>query len=118
MAVPSRPECFLLNDPQTSLGVAYKEVYLKPSLLSSAARVASAAQSMNLDGHAVALRWTVYHSILDGANGDAVIIGASSVDQLKRNLDAIEDGPLPEGIRKLVDDVWESVRDNAAGYYL
>ena len=106
----------MLKAPQTELGVAYKEAYLKPSLLSSAACVTSAAQSMNLDGHAVALRWTVYHSILDGANGDGVIIGASSVDQLKRNLDAIEDGPLPEAIRKLVDDVWESVGDNAAGY--
>ena len=118
MADPSSLECVLLKAPQTSLGVAYKEAYLKPSLLSSAARVASTAQSMSLDGHAVALRWTVYHSILDGAYGDAVIIGASSVDQLKRNLDAIEDGPLPEEIRKVVDDVWESVRDNAAGYCL
>ena len=108
----------MLKAPQTSLGVAYKEAYLKPSLLSSAARVACMAQSMNLDGHAVALRWTVHHSVLDGANGDAVIIGASSIDQLKRNLDAIEDGPLPEGIRKVVDDVWESVRDDAAGYCL
>lgn len=118
MADPSRPQCLLLKAPQTSLGVAYKEAYLKPSLLSSAARVASTAQSMNLDGHAVALRWTVYHSILDGAYGDAVIVGASSVNQLKKNLDAIEDGPLPERITKVVDDVWESVKDNAADYCL
>lgn len=105
-------------DSNTRLGVAYKEAYLKPALLSSAARVSSAAQAAHLDGHAVALRWTIYHSILDGAHGDAVVLGASSLDQLERNLGAIEDGPLEEEMVELVQGVWESVRESAAEYCL
>lgn len=103
---------------QTGLGLAYKETYLKPALLAAANEVASAAQKADVDGHAVALRWIVYHSILDGAKGDAVVLGASSVEQLEKNLNSIEDGPLDEALVKLVDRVFESVRGEAADYCL
>ena len=106
------------NILQTRLGVAYKDTYLKPALLSAANKVAEAARNADSDGHAVALRWVVYHSILDGAKGDAVILGASSEEQLKANLDAIDDGPLDQKMVDLVDKVFESVTGEAAEYFL
>lgn len=103
---------------QTRLGVAYKEAYLKPSLLAAATRVATTAKAAGIEGHAAALRWTVYHSILRAEYGDAVILGASSVEQLEKNLKAVEAGPLNTELAQAVDSVWEEVREDAAKYCL
>ncbi|KAL9003239.1 MAG: hypothetical protein Q9188_003879 [Gyalolechia gomerana] len=58
-----------------------------------------AAKDRGLDGHEVALRWTVYHSLLRAKYGDAVILGASSVEQLEENLAAVEAGPLEDDLQ-------------------
>ena len=60
----------------------------------------------------------MYHSILDGAKGDGVVLGASSVEQLGKNLDAIEAGPLSDELVGLVEEVWDSVKGEAADYCL
>lgn len=44
-----------------------------------------------------AIRWMYHHSQMDGAHGDAVIIGASSVKHLDENLKSTKHGPLHEG---------------------
>lgn len=106
------------NPPfQTGLGVAYEQTYLKPGLLAAAKRISDAANAAGLDGHAVALRWTVYHSILTAADGDAVILGVSSLAQLQANLDAVATGPLERDLVDLVDEVWMAVQGEAAEYY-
>ncbi|KAL9029220.1 MAG: hypothetical protein Q9196_002516 [Gyalolechia fulgens] len=104
-------------DGKTGLGVAYAETYLKPSIISAASRVAMAAKDRGIDGHAVALRWTVYHSMLRAESGDAVILGASSVEQLDKNLAAVEAGPLEDDLANIVYEVWERVQDDAARYH-
>lgn len=49
----------------------------------------------------------LHHSILSREYGDSIIIGASSVDQLKLNLDAVEMGPLPEDLVAALDGVFD-----------
>lgn len=56
--------------------------------------------------------------MLDGAKGDAVVLGASSLEQAERNLEAVEAGPLEEGMVGLVEGVWECVRGEAEEYCL
>ena len=46
------------------------------------------------------------------------MLGASSVEQLRRNLEAVEAGPLDEELVKLVDGVWEEVNAEAAKYHV
>ena len=70
-------------------------------------RVREAASKHNIGGHAVALRWTIYHSALDGRYGDGVILAASRVQQLQSNLDAYDLGPLPTEVAAAVADVFE-----------
>ena len=68
----------------------------------------------------------MFHSILKGASsnaegsrkGDGVVLGASSVEQLGKNLEAVEAGPLSEELVKLVDGVWEEVKAEAAKYHV
>ncbi|GME52351.1 NADP-dependent oxidoreductase domain-containing protein [Neofusicoccum parvum] len=96
----------------------YQQVYFKPSVLEMAQKTADAAAAAGVDGHSVALRWAAYHSSLSASHGDAIVLGASSVEQLKRNLDAIDAGPLPADLSKLVESVSEAVKKDAAAYHL
>jgi len=80
--------------------------------------VHAAAQKEGLTGHAVALRWVLYHSILDGKLGDAMIIGASSLEQLEENLEICKAGPLPAHLVQMVNEMGERIRESAPPYSL
>jgi aflatoxin B1 aldehyde reductase len=49
-------------------------------------------------------------SLLVGENGDAVLIGASSVARLESDLVDLEKGPLPDEVVGALDKGWERVR--------
>lgn len=61
----------------------------------------------------LAFRWVFYHSILDASKGDAVIIGASSLAQLKGTVAGIRKGPLSAEAQKGIQGVWEGVKQDA-----
>lgn len=64
-----------------------------------------------VSGAEMAYRWIVHHSALDGARGDAVIIGAASEEQLRQTLAAVRGrGPLSEGAVARIEALWEGVR--------
>lgn len=75
------------------------------------------ASRHGLTGHAAALRWTVYHSALDYEKGDALIVGASSLEQLSANLDIIEDGVLPAEVAEAVEAVYGQLGDDQPSYH-
>lgn len=77
----------------------------------------SVATQHGLTGHAAALRWTVYHGALDYEKGDALIIGASSLEQLSANLDIINDGALPKEVAEAVDAVFGQLGDDQSPYH-
>lgn len=86
-------------------------MYEKPALEEAFQRATAAGERHGISGHAAALRWTAYHSILDHTLGDAIIIGASTLDQLKQNLDIIEEGPLPKEVADAMGEVYKYVGD-------
>jgi aryl-alcohol dehydrogenase-like predicted oxidoreductase len=92
--------------------------YHKPAIFTASQKIQDAAKAHNLSGHAVALRWCIHHSALSGEHGDAIIVGASSVDQLKENLEVCDAGPLPEEVVQTIDGIWPEVRDVAPWAYL
>ena len=57
-----------------------------------------------------ALRWTAHHSQLKNKRGHAIIIGASSINQLEENLKKLRIGPLPANIVEAFDRGWEKTR--------
>jgi len=74
-----------------------------------------------LDKHGLALpeasqRWLQYHSALE--QGDAVILGATSVKQLEMNMSQSEGGPLSEDVVELFERAWLGVRAFATHYAL
>lgn len=96
---------------QHRLGTLYTALYDKPQLNEARQKVVAAAAKHNISGHAAALRWTAYHSILDASQGDAIILGASTLEQMRENLDIIEAGPLPEDLAQAISDVYQYVGD-------
>lgn len=92
------------------LGAKYAGDYFHDPLFAAAEIVRQQARKYGISGHAAALRWTTWHSQLGAEYGDAVIVGASKLSQLKENMDILEQGPLPEPLVETLNGVWEDVR--------
>ncbi len=67
----------------------------------------------------IALRWCTHHSALKMQDGgtDGVIIGVSSLEQLKSNLGDLEKGPLPEEVLKALDEAWLIAKPTTPNYW-
>ncbi|OTB02842.1 hypothetical protein M426DRAFT_61498 [Hypoxylon sp. CI-4A] len=98
-------------DQKHAIGNMYSNYYLKDSIITAAENAVAVATKHGIGGHAAALRWAIYHSILKRELGDSVIIGASSPEQLNSNLDTIEQGPLPDGVVAAFEGIYEQISD-------
>jgi aflatoxin B1 aldehyde reductase len=59
----------------------------------------------------------MHHSKLERRLGDKVIIGASSEEQLRQNMEDFEKGPLGEGVLGAFDRGWEMCRGVTWKYF-
>ncbi|KAI5793051.1 NADP-dependent oxidoreductase domain-containing protein [Geopyxis carbonaria] len=94
-------------------GGAYRRRYFSAAMFAAVATIQAAAEQHGVGLLEVALRWLVHHSVLrcfGGADGDGVVIGVSSEDQLVQDMDAVEGGPLPEEVVAACEEAWEGVR--------
>ncbi|XP_026311717.1 aflatoxin B1 aldehyde reductase member 3 [Piliocolobus tephrosceles] len=65
-----------------------------------------------------ALRWMYHHSQLQGAHGDAVILGMSSLEQLEQNLAAAEEGPLESAVVDAFNQAWHLFAHECPNYFI
>lgn len=56
----------------------------------------------------VSLRWLAFHSKL--GTQDAIIFGASKIDQVKENVAAVGKGPLPDELVAVLNGIWETLQ--------
>lgn len=108
----------ILKNYQTPVGTLYNNLYRQPAVQASVAVVRNAAKKYGINGHAAALRWTAFHGILDGGNGDGVIFGVSKIQQLHQSLDAFEAGPLPAELARAITAVYATVEGAEPPYHL
>ncbi|CAK7242339.1 MAG: hypothetical protein STHCBS139747_003827 [Sporothrix thermara] len=94
---------------KTMVGNFYMEMYNRPAIKSAVEIVKKVARAHGIPPHNAAMRWVVYHSHLSAAHGDAVVLGASNVEQLRKNLDAIDAGPLPQEVADALSAVGDAV---------
>lgn len=59
----------------------------------------------------------VWLLLLQGTNGDAVILGMSSMEQLQENLAAVEEGPLEPAVVEAFDQGWHLVAHECPNYF-
>lgn len=91
----------------------YPSMYGKESLYSALDEWGKIAENAGISKAALAYRWVAFHSILKREYGDAVIVGASKVEQLEESLEAIERGPLDEWIAERASAIWGKVEEDA-----
>ncbi|KAF7549266.1 hypothetical protein G7Z17_g6491 [Cylindrodendrum hubeiense] len=96
-------------DQSLAGGKKYTEFYVTPSITAATEKAIDIASKYGINGHAAALRWTAYHSILKKTHGDSIVIGASSPEQLESNIDMIEAGPLPDEVVSALEAVYEEI---------
>lgn len=94
-------------------GNMYLALYDKPSYLEALAKWNEIAEKAGVGKAEMAYRWVAYNSPLGNEYGDAIIIGASRIEQLKESLAWFQKGPLPEEAVKGIEGVWESVKGEA-----
>ena len=95
-----------------AMGKAFRHWYDKPGMHTGIEKLRTICEENNVAMDEAAMRWIVYHSILDAQ--DAVIIGASKVSQIEGNTRDLKKGPLPGGLVKELDALWEIVKEDSA----
>lgn len=75
------------------------------------------ANEHGMTGYELCIRWVTYHSQLDGAKGDGVILGATKPEQLQDTLSRIlPKGPLEDRIAKTMEEIWDAFEVDAPSY--
>jgi aryl-alcohol dehydrogenase-like predicted oxidoreductase len=54
-----------------------------------------------------------YNSPLKPEFGDAIIVGATSLEQLEQTLAGIDKGPVSDAAAKAIDEIWEGVKNDS-----
>jgi aflatoxin B1 aldehyde reductase len=91
-------------DSSHGQGKLYRDRYWNDAYLDALAEIHRSCEGHGLDAVSVALRWLIHHSQLNAERNDGVIIGASSLEQLRHNLTAVTEGPLPTDVLTAIDD--------------
>jgi aflatoxin B1 aldehyde reductase len=99
-------------------GTKLREMWDKPAMNDAIRKIAELGKPHDINVADVAWRWLIYHSQLDGGpilkdDGDTVIIGPRSPDQLKIYEEMYCDGPLPDDVLEELDALWEGVKEDA-----
>lgn len=95
----------------------YRKRYWKQSCFDALEVIREACDANGLTVIDAAYRWLAYHSMLDEARGDAIIIGASKLNHLLQNMAAVNAGPLPEGMAEAFEQAWTTARPESPEYF-
>lgn len=103
---------------ESALGARYRDRYFKDNSFEALRVIQPVVEKHGLTLLETALRWVHHHSKLKIRDGnDGIIIGVSSIDQLKSNLKDLEKGPLPEEVVKILDEAWLIAKPTAPDYW-
>ncbi len=95
----------------------YQGRYWKKSFFDAFDLVDTAAKRNGISPIEATYRWMAYHSMLDGDRGDKILIGASKIGHLKQNMEAIQEGPLPEDMIDAFEKAWSISRGDSPEYF-
>jgi aflatoxin B1 aldehyde reductase len=100
-------------------GQPYRKRYFKDATFDALKVIEPVVQKHNLTLLETAFRWMHHHSALKIENGgrDGIIIGVSSISQLKNNLADLEKGPLPDEVVAALDEAWMITKATTANYW-
>jgi aflatoxin B1 aldehyde reductase len=95
----------------------YKERYWKEGYFYAIDQLATTCKAFEIDMTSAALRWLVCHSMLGDLQGNSLIVGASSVQQIEMNLQSLLQGPLPAEVVDCFDHCWQQMKGESPAYF-
>ena len=95
----------------------YQNRYWKKSYFDAVNLIKEASEKNGITIVEATYRWLAYHSMLSGERGDAVIIGASKLDHLKQNMDAVKAGALPTDVVEAFEKAWHLTKGDSPEYF-
>lgn len=96
-------------DRNTFIGGLYHTLYNKPTLLAALDTWGQISKDSGIPRAELAYRWVAYHSAIRAELGDAVVVGASRVEQLQQTLDGLSHGPLDEDVVERINGIWKDI---------
>jgi len=101
------------NNPDNAISNMYTTMYAKPSYIEALKQWNVVAKEEGVSRAELAYRWVRYNSPLAVDQENAIIVGASSVEQLQDTLGWINNGPLSESTVEKIDQIWETIKHEA-----
>lgn len=95
----------------------YQKRYWKKSFFDAVDLLKDACENEGITLVEAVFRFLLYHSMLNGNRGDAVILGASKPAHLEQNLAAAEKGPLPQKLLEAFEAAWQLCRADSPAYF-
>ncbi|MCI8513111.1 MAG: aldo/keto reductase [Lachnospiraceae bacterium] len=95
----------------------YQGRYWKKSFFDAVDMIKIAAEKNRIISTEATYRWLVYHSMLDGNRGDAILIGASKLNHLRQNMASVKAGPLPEDVVNAFEQAWQITKGDSPEYF-
>ena len=89
----------------------YQDRYWHARTFQAVTRLKEIANDAGRSMISLAFGWLLHHTA-----SDVVILGASSIEQLKQNLDACGQGPLLREVVSACDEVWQEFRGPLPSY--
>jgi len=96
---------------------SYRNRYWKKSYFDAVSVLTSRCREVGIEPVEAAFRWLAFHSLLDPHEGDGIIIGASSMNQLEQNLSAVAKGALSETVVSAFSAAWEEAKPDSPDYF-
>ncbi|KAJ6509042.1 NADP-dependent oxidoreductase domain-containing protein [Mycena sanguinolenta] len=93
------------------VAAGYRRWYIQPGMFAAVEKFAALCKEYSVSLPEAAMRWLAYHSAL--RETDAILIGASKVEQVREAVRAVNAGPLPAGLVEGIDSVFELCKDEA-----
>ncbi|KAF8476140.1 putative aldehyde reductase [Kalaharituber pfeilii] len=101
-------------NPAVVIGKLYNASFNKPEYLQALVEWDKISAESGISKLELAFRWVLFHSVLDGAKGDALIFGPSRMGQFEQTLKLLKEAkPLPEPLVAKIDEIWEIVKEVA-----
>ena len=95
----------------------YQGRYWKRSFFDGLKIIKSSAEKYGISSIEATYRWLAHHSMLDGNRGDAIIVGASKLNHLQQNIEAMKAGPLPNDVVEAFEDAWMVTKGDSPKYF-
>lgn len=95
------------------LGKEFQNLYGAPKLQQAMKNLEDILFPLGISGREASLRWIYYHSRL--GEGDAIILGASKISQIRENVKSISAGPLSDEVVEKIEGIWDLLAQDRGG---